>query len=117
MIPASLTQYAALHGAVLLALVASIATAQNQTWSRQLGTSSWDSGDAAVPDGSGGVFVIGWTDESLGGQNAGGFDAWLARYDYAGNQSWIRQFGSIGNDFARAAAPDSLGGVYLRVCP
>jgi len=87
--------------------------AGNQLWIRQLGASSFETAYAAAPDGSGGVYVSGYTDGSLGGPNAGGSDAWLARYDSAGNQNWIRQLGTSANDTAFAAAPDGSGGVYV----
>jgi hypothetical protein len=55
--------------------------AGNQLWIHQLGTSGADWTHAAAPDGSGGVYVGGRTLGSLGGPNAGDYDAWLARYD------------------------------------
>jgi hypothetical protein len=87
--------------------------AGNQLWVRQLGTSVWDAAPAAAPDASGGVYVSGGTDGNLAGSNAGDADAWLARYDSAGNQLWIRQFGTNREDIVWAAAPDASGGVYL----
>ncbi len=88
-------------------------SAGNQTWIRQLGSSAWDVPYATATDGSGGVFVSGSTVGSLGAPNAGGWDSWLARYDSAGNQIWIRQFGTSDGEDSRAAAPDRSGGVYL----
>jgi hypothetical protein len=88
-------------------------SAGNQSWVRQLGTSAGDVARAVTPDGAGGVFVIGYSGGSLGGTSAGSDDAWLARYDGAGNQQWIRQLGTSGLEVARAAAPDGSGGVYL----
>jgi hypothetical protein len=65
-------------------------------------------------DGVGGVFVGGSTQGSLGGQNAGAYDPWLARYDGAGNLVWgPSQFGTASDDFAFAGAPDGGGGVYV----
>ncbi len=87
--------------------------AGTQLWLRQIGTSSHDSADAGAPSSSGGVFLAGSTRGNLGDTNAGGYDAWLARYDSAGNQIWIRQLGTSNDDSALAAAPDSLGGVYV----
>jgi catechol 2,3-dioxygenase-like lactoylglutathione lyase family enzyme len=87
--------------------------AGNQLWVRQLGTSAGDGGGGAAPDGSGGVYVSGWTQGILGGLNAGTNDAWLARYDSAGKQLWVRQLGTSANDFAGGAAPDGSGGVYV----
>ncbi len=88
-------------------------SAGNQTWLRQLGTSGDDGATAAAPDGSGGLYLSGYTDGSLGGPNAGGIDAWFARYDSAGIQTWIRQLGTSVYDQAHAIAPDGLGGVYV----
>jgi len=84
----------------------------NQLWVRQLGTGA-TFGDCVAPDGSGGVYVGGGTRGSLAGPDLGYSDAWLARYDGAGNQLWIRQFGASTNDYTFAAAPDGSGGVYL----
>jgi hypothetical protein len=84
-----------------------------QLWLRQLGTGVEDEARAAAPDSSGGLYVAGQTAGSLGGPNAGSGDIWLARYDGAGNQSWIRQFGSSSGEYAYAAAPDGAGGVYV----
>ena len=48
-------------------------------WIRQLGTGEVDYALAVAVDGLGGVHVAGQTAGSLGGPNAGGVDAWLAR--------------------------------------
>src|SRR5688572_17179522 len=85
----------------------------NQLWVRQLGTRTSDVAYAAAPDSSGGVLVTGVTNGDLVGSSAGGDDAWVARYDSAGNLLWIRQLGSDGSDEVYAAAPDGVGGVYF----
>jgi hypothetical protein len=87
--------------------------AGNRLWIRQFGTNMSDGISVATPDGSGGVFVSGWTFGSLVGAFAGVRDAWLAQYDGAGNQLWIRQFGTTSSDYPAGAAPDGSGGVYL----
>ncbi len=98
---------------VLASTVALPASAQNQAWIRQLGTSGSDSLFAAASDGSGGVYVGGHTEGNLAAPLTGLFDAWLARYDSAGNQVWIRQFGTSHWDNVTAAAADAIGGVYV----
>ncbi|RKY16071.1 MAG: hypothetical protein DRQ55_18765 [Planctomycetota bacterium] len=85
----------------------------NQAWIRQFGTTLLDNARAAAPDGAGGVFVSGNTGGNLGGPNAGSWDVWLAHHDGIGNQTWIRQFGSTGDDRVLAAAPDGAGGLYV----
>ena len=99
--------------AIGLLLATLPATAQSQLWIAQFGTNVSDEARGAAEDGSGGVYVFGSTDGSFGGPNAGATDSWLARYDSAGNQLWVRQLGTMFNDFAQAAAPDGAGGVYV----
>jgi hypothetical protein len=84
-----------------------------RTWIRQFGSSSFDGATALTPDGSGGVFVAGFTGGNLGGPNAGESDVWLAAYDSAGDRAWITQFGSSAEDWVYGLAPDSLGGAFL----
>jgi len=98
---------------MILAFTAPATLAQNQAWIRQIGTSSNDEPWNAASDGAGGLYVAGFTSGSLGGPSAGGVDVFLSRYDSAGSQSWIRQFGSSGNDHLYGAAPDASGGVFL----
>lgn len=87
------------------------------SWRRTIAGPGFDTATAVAADGTGGAFVCGSTDGNLGGQNAGPQghqDPWLARYDAAGNQLWIRQWGAAGSlDRALALAPDGNGGVYV----
>jgi len=54
----------------------------DRLWVRQFGVSaSWDRARALALDGAGGVMVAGNTQGSLGGPNAGYWDAFLARYE------------------------------------
>jgi hypothetical protein len=88
-------------------------SAGSQVWLKQFGTSRGEIAYALEPDGAGGVFVAGETGGSLSGPNAGGSDAFLARYDSAGNQIWIQQFGTNASDVAEAIASDGAGGVVI----
>ena len=73
-------------------------------WARQFGTGLADgaAGAAAAPDGDG--LLVGFTDGPLEGASAGARDAWMTRFDTAGNQRWITQVGGPGNDEFRAVA-------------
>ena len=95
------------------AFLARYGDAGNQLWIRQFGTSGDDGASALASDGAGGGMVAGFTRGRLGGPNAGGVDAFVARYDNAGNRLWIRQFGTSNHDWASALAPDGAGGVMI----
>lgn len=85
----------------------------NRLWILQFGTNDEDVSYDLAPDGVGGVFVAGETLADLAGPSAGGYDAFLARYDDAGNRLWILQFGTDREDRAAALAPDGRGGVLI----
>ena len=55
----------------------------NKLWTRQLGTASDDGGYGVATDGSGNIYVTGYTDGGLDGNtNAGGYDIFLTKYGY-----------------------------------
>ena len=85
----------------------------NQVWIEQLGASSNEAAIASASDGADGVFVAGFTLGDLAAPNEGSTDVWLARYDGAGNQLWIRQLGTPQHDYVEDAMPDGAGGVFL----
>ena len=88
--------------------------AGTQIWITRLDGPRGSRGNALIPDGVGGVYIAGDTGGGFGGPHAGGStDGFVAHYDRAGTQTWIAQFGTHSNDFARAIAPDGVGGLYL----
>jgi len=89
--------------------------AGNEIWTSQFGSIGIDKAYALAPDGAGGGFVAGGTKGDLGGPNAGidSYDVFLSRFDAAGNQLWMRQFGTSLEDVANALAPDGVGGVFV----
>jgi autotransporter-associated beta strand protein len=81
-------------------------------WTRQFGTSAVDAAVDIAADASG-VYVAGYTSGTLPGQSsAGGFDAFVRKYDFAGHVLWTRQFGTSSTDFALGIAVDASG-VYV----
>jgi hypothetical protein len=79
-------------------------------WTRQFGTAGYDQAEAAAPDGKGGSYVVGVTDAALPDQDhRGGSDAFIRRYDAAGNELWTTQFGTRGTDRPLAIALSSDG--------
>ncbi len=96
-------------------------SAGNEVWTRQFGSSEDDSPEEAVADASG-VYVVGTTRGSLPGYtNAGedegteghrGHDAFICKYDAAGNELWLRQFGTPPDDWLYRVSI-SASGVYV----
>lgn len=68
----------------------------------QFGTTGIDGAFSSTTDPFGNLYVAGATTGSLGGLNAGSYDAWFAKYDSSGNQVWIRQIGTPQADTALA---------------
>lgn len=91
--------------------VRSYAPNGTREWTRVIGTRRDDVvlGAAADTDG---VYVAGATRGSLSAHGAGGWDAFLRRYDRSGRLVWERQFGTPEADRATAAAV-STGGVSV----
>ena len=87
--------------------------AGNRAWISQFGTGGADFALSVAPDGADGAYVTGYTDDRLAGANAGSYDVLLARYDGAGNQIWIRQFGTAYWDGTYSVVPDGAGGAYV----
>ncbi|MDJ0899190.1 MAG: SBBP repeat-containing protein [Xenococcus sp. MO_188.B8] len=89
----------------------------NQLWIKQLGTKEDDGtgtflGGIKV-DSNDDIFLTGYTDGKLGGENAGSYDAWAAKYDSDGKQLWIEQFGTPNFDYAGNVTTDISGNLYV----
>jgi hypothetical protein len=81
-------------------------------WTRQWGTSELEDVQGVATDELGNTYVAGLTAGSLGGTNAGAWDAFLSKYDDAGNALWSRQLGTPLYDYALDVAVDAIGNVY-----
>ena len=82
-------------------------------WTRQLGTPDYEWIWGVDTDSKGNVYATGWTLSNLGGENAGSYDAFLVKYDPQGNQQWIQQFGTAGDDQAFRINIDSKDNILL----
>ncbi len=86
----------------------------NQLWMAQFGTSGYDSATGVSSDGSGNVYVSGYTDGSFPSYtNLGSYDAFVAKYDTSGNPVWVKQFSTSSHDYAEGISSDSNGNVYV----
>jgi len=85
----------------------------NEMWTDEFGMLGYEyASDYAthVATDVSGVYVVGYGYGALPGQTwAGSADAYVRRYDIAGNLLWTRQFGSPGGDFTSAVFADASG--------
>jgi len=82
-----------------------------QLWSKQFGTSVFESVKAIATDISGNVYIAGGT---LGNSaNLGVQDALIIKYDENGNQIWSKSVGSTSRDYATGISTDNNGDIYI----
>jgi Beta-propeller repeat len=87
--------------------------AGRRLWARQIGTGGWDEASGVAVDDAGNAYVTGQANGNLGGPSAGGYDAFLAKYDAAGNLLWTRQIGTEMGDVAQDVAVTGAGSAYI----
>jgi Beta-propeller repeat len=77
----------------------------NALWTRQFGTNTTDD-LYAVAAGSQGVYVVGDTVGNFPGQTKVGglYDAYLMKFDVSGTQQWVREFGTMYEDWLYGVA-------------
>ena len=86
----------------------------DQVWVRQFGTDSYDVTFGVATDANGNVYMSGYTSGTLPGNTSeGDRDGFLAKYDSSGNQTWLKQFGTDGYEYAYSVATDTGGNVYV----
>ncbi len=80
---------------------------------RTYGTTAMDYANAISAANQGGAWIAGITEGDLGGTNAGGLDAFVARLDADGNRTWTTQFGTGGSEWATGVTSDEAGTAYV----
>ncbi len=82
-------------------------------WARQYGTNADECGFALTTFSSDYIFLSGCTKGAFSGfTNAGNKDIFLMKIEPSGSQTWVRQFGTSGNDEGRAVIAD-LTRIYV----
>lgn len=90
-------------------------------WARQGGGGKTDRGYAVAVDHDGNAYVTGHYEsadaefEGVKLANAGGYDAFVAKYDAAGKLLWARRAGGEGYDYGHGVAVDGKGNAYVGV--
>ena len=88
--------------------------AGTEVWTRQFGGGGGETAAGVALDGGGNAYVVGGTRAALPGQTtAGDYDAFIRKYDPAGNELWTRQFGTAAEDYALAATLDPAGNAVV----
>ena len=82
-----------------------------EIWTRQFGSTVWDGAQDVAVNREGNVYVVGETHP--GQTNERLPDAFLSKYDPAGEVLWTRQFGPTGRDGAESVAVDAAGNIYV----
>ena len=101
--------------ALLLALTPTANAALTQSWTRQLGTSSWDFSNGIATDSSGNSYITGFTGGDMDGNGNQGrrADAFVSLIDTDGHLIWTKQFGSSGSDWGNGLSVDNTGNIFI----
>eukprot|EP00053_Salpingoeca_punica_P020724 m.212262 g.212262 ORF g.212262 m.212262 type:complete len:485 (-) comp19943_c0_seq1:337-1791(-) len=84
-------------------------------WVRLLGGNGSDGGGSVATDSAGNAFLTGYTFSATlnGSTNAGGQDAFVAKFSNNGTLMWVRLLGGSGNDVGSSVATDSAGNINV----
>jgi hypothetical protein len=93
-------------------------------WGTYYGGSGYDFGRSCSTDGSGNVYLAGYTDTNTGTsigttgahQSAFGlglYDAFLVKFNSNGVRQWGTYYGGYGDDYGYSCSTDASGNVYL----
>jgi hypothetical protein len=86
----------------------------NVLWTHQFGTDRFDAARAVAVDRVGNTYVVGQTSGAFPGFSVSpDYDAFLRKYDAAGNHVWTQQFGSMYLDVPYGVAIDAQGDIYV----
>ena len=88
-------------------------------WARTGTCTTSDNGSSITTDNSGNIYTTGYffgsnfTFSTTTLTNAGNYDAYIAKFDFAGNFLWARSIGGAFDDVSNAIACDNAGNVFV----
>ena len=85
----------------------------NRKWTRLLGTIGVEAAYDLAVDRSGNIVIVGSTNGKLGSRQNRRYDAFVAKFDAAGNRKWVRLVGTKGTDEANGVTTTSTGAVVV----
>jgi hypothetical protein len=98
------------------AFAAKVDSSGNLTWNTFLGGSDLDAGYGIAVDGSGNVYMAGWSRGTWGSPvrpYTNNIDAFAAKLNSSGNLTWNTFLGSWNDDYGRGIAVDGSENVYV----
>jgi hypothetical protein len=99
--------------AVLVGLLGSPLGAWDWLWTHQLHSSEIIDAYGGAADAAGSYVVGGVQGEMLGTTAIGAADAYIRKFDHAGNVLWTRRFGTTADDVARGVSVDGYGAAFV----
>lgn len=107
--------------AILLCIMFTTSAQNYRLWATYYGGADQDAGYKISTDASGNVYMTGQTSSATGIATAGAFqntygggvDAYLVKFDGAGNRLWATYYGGSGADFGYGVKTDAAGNIYL----
>lgn len=92
----------------------SYSSSGNRNWIEQTGTALEDFPQAITVAASGNVYVAGYTEGELeSGAWQGAADCFVIKYNASGTEQWVKQYGSVDNDYCWGIAADSSENLYV----
>ncbi|AFZ60550.1 SBBP repeat-containing protein [Anabaena cylindrica FACHB-243] len=83
-------------------------------WVKQFGTAADDTSFGISVDSNGNSYIVGKTYGAFAGNvTQGAYDAYIAKYDTNGTQTWIKQFGTDQDDETIGVSVDSNNNIYV----
>lgn len=104
------------HGGGIDAFAAKLSSSGELQWNTFMGSSDADSLRAIAVDGSGNVYMAGYSFAAWGrpvSAYSRNFDAFVVKLDCSGALLWNTFMGSFGHDYAHAITVDGSGNIYV----